>query len=173
MTRISFNPSFGSEYVAAKPANKTTAEERKHNQEKVAAGVGGAAGLSKTATKMAGKRGLKAEAAEHGLQNMMESVERTTRAAKKNTEAAKGLWSTFKANIKFYTNDIIKRLESLKNSKYIGPILNNPVTKKLAAAAGGALAFFVLVTGINKAVKTGSIAVDDFKQQYREYRAAA
>lgn len=173
MASIYFNPSFGSNQQTAQPHKKLTHEERKQKQEQVATGVGGAAGLSTTATKMAGKRGLKAEVAEQSLQHMLENVQRTTNAAKKNAKVAKGLWGTFKANIKYYTNDIIKRLESVKNSKFIGPILNNPVTKKLAAAAGGALAFFVLVTGINKAVKTGAIAVDDFKHQYGEYRSAA
>ena len=175
MTGIRFNPSFGSEQAvqSTAAARKLTPEERKQKQEQVATGVGGAAGLSTTATKMAGKKGLRAEAAEQSLQHMMENVQRTTNAAKKNSRVAKGLWATFKENIKFYTNDIVKRFEAFKNSKFIGPILNNPVTKKLAGVAGGALAFFVLVTGVNKAVKTGALAVDDFKHQYNEYRSAA
>ena len=41
--------------------------ERKEHQEQVAAGVGGAAGLSQT-TKLASKRGLSAEAGEKALQ---------------------------------------------------------------------------------------------------------
>lgn len=169
MAAIHFNPSFGSEYNVTQANKKLSSDDRK---QQVATGVGGAAGLSTTATKMAGKRGLKAEAAEQTLQHMMENVQRTTNIAKRNTKTAKGLWQTFKANIKFYTNDIIKRLESVKNSKLLGPLLNNPVTKKLASAAGGALAFFVLVTGVNKAVKTGSIAFNDFKSQYNEYMNA-
>lgn len=161
MTRICFNPSFGIEQTIQQQ-KKHTPEERKQKQEQVATGVGGAAGLSTTATKMAGKNGLKAEAAEKSLQNMMENVQRTTSAAKKNVKVAKSLWGRFLENIKFYKNDIIKRF----------PIFNHPVTKKVAGAAGGALAFFVLITGINKAVKTGAIAVDDFKHQYHEYKGA-
>ena len=153
-----------------------TPEERKQRQEQVATGVGGAAGLSTQATRMAGKRGLNANAArnaEHQLQNMMEQTQRAMQNVNQNSQVAIGLWANFKSNIKFYTNDIIKRLESLKNTKFIGPIVNSPVTKKLAGAAGGALAFFVLVTGVNKAVKTGAIAVDDFKSQYNDFRTAA
>ncbi len=150
-----------------------TSQERKRTQEQVATGVGGAAGVSATATKVASKRGLSAQAAESQLQKMMAQTQQTMHSANKNAKVVKGLWSTFRANIDFYTKDILKRFESVKNSKFIGPILNNPVSKKLAGAAGGLLAFFVLVTGVNKAVKTGAIAVDDFKTQYSEFRNAA
>ena len=52
-------------------------------------------------------------------------------------------------------------------------LLKVPFTKKVAGFFGGALAFFVLITGVNKAVKTGEIAVDDFKHQLNEMRNAA
>ena len=170
MTEIKINPNIQTK------APRLTPEERKQRQEYVATGVGGAAGLSTQATRMAGKRGLNAQSArsaERQLQNMLESTQRTMGAVNKNAKAAKGLWANFKYNVKFYTKDILTRLDGLKNAKVIGPIINSPITKKMAGFAGGALAFFVLVTGVNKAVKTGSIAVDDFKNQYKEFRAAA
>ena len=71
----------------------------------------------------------------------------------------------------FDKTEIVPLAPRLKNSKFIGPIINSPVTKKLAGVAGGALAFFVLVTGVNKAVKTGAIAVDDFKHQFHEFNS--
>lgn len=143
-------------------------KDNKDRQEKVAAGVGGAAGLTTSATKYASKRGLKAEAGEKALQTMMETVQKTTRTVTKNTENAKGLWTTFKHNIGVYSKDIMTRLSKLKNNKIIGPVVKSPITKKLSFVFGGALAFFVLVTGVNKAIKTGAVAVDDFKHQYSD-----
>lgn len=158
------------------PITPEQREQRKHQQEQVAAGVGGAAGLSTTATKVAGKKGLNSDAAasaEHSLQNFLEKVNHTSKTVTNNAEAATGLWSKFKSNVQIFTQDIIRRLESLKKMKYVRPFIESPITKKLAGFAGGALAFFVLITGVNKAVKTGAIAVDDFKQQYHEFNAAA
>ncbi len=148
-----------------------TPEERKKRQENVATGVGGAAGLTASATKMASKRGLQAQAVEPTLQHMMQTVQNTTNAVNKNQRAARGLWAQYKANIQIYTQDLLKRLKSLKNSKVLGPIINSPITEKAAKFGGGALAFFVLVTGVNKAVKTGALAFDDLKNQYHEYNA--
>ena len=120
-------------------------QNRKEKQEQVAAGVGGAAGLSQT-TKLASKRGLSAEAGEKALQKMMQTTQRTTQSVNKT------------ANVKFYTKDIMTRF---------------PLLRHCAGFLGGALAFFVLVTGVNKAVKTGAIAVDDFKQQINDFKSIA
>ncbi len=144
-----------------------TAAQRKEKSEQVAAGVGGAAGLTTQATKAASRRGLQGEQA---LSNMLETVTKTQQAVNKNTKAATGLWATFKNNIKIYSTDIYARLNKFKNAKFIGTIVNSPITKKVAGFFGGALAFFVLITGVNKAVKTGAIAVDDFKHQYHEMK---
>lgn len=157
--------------INAKTTNPTmTAQQRKEKSEQVAAGVGGAAGLSTSATRMAGKRGLQAE---QQLSNMLETVTKTQQTINKNTKVATGLWGTFKTNIKVYSADILARLNKLKNAKIIGPIIRSPFTKKVAGFFGGALAFFVLITGVNKAVKTGAIAVDDLKNQFNEMRNAA
>lgn len=131
--------------------------ERKEHQEQVAAGVGGAAGLSQT-TKLASKRGLSAEAGEKALQKMMQTTQRTTQSVNKTTGTFSKLWKSFNANVKFYAKDIMTRF---------------PVLKHCAGFLGGALAFFVLVTGVNKAVKTGAIAVDDFKQQIEDFKSIA
>ena len=57
-----------------------TAQQRKEKSEQVAAGVGGAAGLTTSATKMAGKRGLQAE---QSLSNMLGTVTKTQQAVNK------------------------------------------------------------------------------------------
>lgn len=169
MTDITVTPNFQAK-------TPLTPEQRQQRTEQVATGVGGAAGLSSQAAKVARRGSINAGTirnAETQLQHMMEQTQRTMNSVNNNAKAVNGLWSAFKHDIEFYTEDIIKRLESLKNAKFIGPILNSPITKKMAGAAGGALAFFVLITGVNKAVKTGAIAVDDFKNQYSEFKAYA
>ena len=132
-------------------------QNRKEKQEQVAAGVGGAAGLSQT-TKLASKRGLSAEASEKALQKMMQTTQRTTQSVNKTTGTLSKLFKNFNANVKFYTKDIMTRF---------------PLLRHCAGFLGGALAFFVLVTGVNKAVKTGAIAVDDFKHQINDFKSIA
>jgi hypothetical protein len=141
-------------------------------KEQVATGVGVGAGLNQ-AGKFLGKRALKANGAmgqvaqaENSLQTMMTNVNRVTQTARRNAQVTEGLWATFKSNIKFYTKDIMTRLESLKGVKFVGKIVNSPIAKKGASVVGGALAFFVLVTGLSKAAKTGQIAIDDFQNKY-------
>lgn len=146
------------------------AQQRQENQEKVAAGVGGAAGLTTSATKMASKRGLQAQTGERAYQQATRMLTETNKAVINSSEKATSLWNTFKTNIKIYSNDIIKKLQKFKDSKFIGPIVKSPIIKKVAGFFGGALAFFVLVTGINKAFKTGELAFDDLKHQYNEMR---
>lgn len=145
-------------------------QEHKDKSEQVAAGVGGAAGLSTTATKFASKQGLRAQSAEKALQQGMETVTNANRAIQKNKKAVTGLWGSFKNNIGKFSNDIARRLDNFKNSKFIGPLIKSPVTKALSKFLGGALAFFVLTTGVVKACRTGAIAFDDFKNQYNEMR---
>lgn len=146
----------------------TSAEERKDNREKVAAGAGGAAGVTGTAAKAITKRAAQIESKEQLFQQGMAKVNRTCHTITKNTQEAEGLFATFRVNIRRYTDDIIRRLSKLQDSTILGPIIKSPVTKKAASICGGALAFFVLVTGVNKAVRNGAIAVDNIKNQYHE-----
>lgn len=142
MVALSVDINKGIETPYHKPLTQAQIQERKERKEQVAAGVGGAAGLSTTATKYASRKGLKAEAGEHVLQQMMQTVTNTTNAVNKNTEAAQGLWATFRSNIKMYTKDIMTRLEHLKNSKFIGPIINSPVTKKTCRSCRWSISIF-------------------------------
>lgn len=148
-----------------------TQEERVERRENVATGVGGAAGLTASATKMASRRGVKARTGEQVLQGMMTQVTNTTRAVNQNTKVATGLWAKFKHNITAYTQDILKRLDTLKSNKFIGRIIESPLTKKAAGVFGAGLAFFVLVTGVNKAFKTGAVAYGDLKYQLDDLKS--
>ena len=42
--------------------------------------------------------------------------------------------------------------------KFIGPIVKSPVMKGVAGIFGGAMAFFALVTGLDKAYRNGKLA---------------
>lgn len=156
-----------------RPQPQYTPEQRQQRKEQVATGVGGAAGLSATATRYAGKKGLKAQAGEEILGRMTAQVSNGIKTVNQTQEVATGFITTFKNNLKMYTKSIMDQLAKFKDSKFIGPIVKSPITKRFSALAGGLLAFFVLVTGVNKAFKNGEIAVDDLKSQYKNYRNAA
>lgn len=160
MTRIS----------AISSQTPTMTTQQRENQEKVAAGVGGVAGLSTSATKMAGKKGLQTQVGEKAYQNTIHMLTETNKAVINSSEKVTGLWNTFKNDIKRFSNDIITKLQKFKDSKFIGPIIKSPIIKNIAGFLGGALAFFVLVTGINKAFNTGELAFDDLRHQYNEMR---
>lgn len=147
---------------------KHSSTYQKDKSEQVAAGVGGAAGITTSASKFASKQGLKAQAAEKVLQQGMETVTNANKTIQKNKKVVTGLWGTFKKNIGKYSNDISKRIGKFKDSKIIGPIIRSNVTKSLSKALGGILAFFVFTTGIVKAFRTGAIALDDMKKQFQE-----
>jgi len=152
---------------------QVNSDQHKQRQEQVATGVGGTAAATTTATKYASRRGLKAQTGEKFLGEMSTQVANGIKTVNNAQETATGFIASFKHNFKMYTASIMEHLNHFKNSKFIGPIIKSPITRKLSALAGGALAFFVLVTGVNKAFKTGQIAVDDFKSQYRDYKNAA
>lgn len=152
-----FNPLTDQYPGTSKKNNKT---------EQVAAGVGGAAGISASATQMAGKRGLT-------LQKMMAKVTSTAEKVTQNTEKATTLWGKFKNNTKIFTKDILARYKALENSKFIGAIVKNPIVKKSASVFGGGLAFFVLITGVNKAAGTYVDAAGDIKKKVQTIRTAA
>lgn len=153
--------------IGAKP---TTSAQRREKGQQVAADVGAAAAVTTTATKAASKRAMKAEST---LNQMMNTVTAANRTATKNAEEVKGLWAAFRANMTQYTNQIMGGFERFKNRRIIGAIIKSPVTKGLTKVLGGALAFFVLVSGVNKAIKTGKIAVDDLQNQLNEFNRSA
>ena len=148
---------------------RTTASEnqRKETQEKVAVGAGGAAGVTGTAAKAVSKRAATLEAKEKMLQEGMVNIKNTYRNFQ-TIQESKGFFPAFKNSVRKYADDIIMRLSKLKNAKIIGPIVKSPVTKAFANIGGGFLAFFVLVTGVSKAFRTGTEAIDKFKQFFNK-----
>ena len=145
-------------------------EQRKQKQEQVATGIGGAAGVTATATRYAGKKGLQAQAGEKLLGELTGQVSQGIKGVNEAQEVATGLIGAFKKNLKMYTASIMEHLAKFKDTKFIGAIIKSPVTRKLSALAGGVLAFFVLFTGVNKAFENGQVAVEDLKNQFKEYK---
>ena len=131
------------------PINPTQSQQKKEKTEK-AATVVGSTGFVATATKYASKQGLKAEAGEKVLQTMMEKSQQAARITSKGIKESTGFIAKFKKNMKLFSGDFMEIAAKLKNNKILGPIVKNPITKKLAGAFGGVMAFFVLVTGVSK-----------------------
>lgn len=140
----------------------------REKKEEVATGVGATAGITASATKAAGKRGLQTQAAEKTLGQVLDTAQTTSRNISQNTKEVTGLWKTFKENISKYTDQLRGYTNKFKDTKFVGAIIKSPVTKYLTKFFGGALAFFVLVTGVSKAIRTGAIAVKDLKTQYND-----
>jgi len=138
---------------------------KKDTQQQVTAGVGGAAGINATAQRMASKRGL--SRGESLLQKMMSNVSKNTSTIQEGST----LWSKFKYNTHFYANHIMKKMNGLESTKFIGKIIKSPIVKKSASLFGGALAFFVLVTGVNNTIETTTNAAKNYKQQYERFSA--
>lgn len=136
--------------------------QRQERREQVAVGVGGAAGVAKSATTYAGKKGLKATA----IESTLSTVNTATRELSQSASKIDKMWFQLKKYNAMFTNDIRKRLTTISNSKVAKALLESPVARNVTGAIGGALAFFVVATEINKSVKTGELAVQDFKEKY-------
>jgi len=143
-------------------------------KQEVAAGVGAigagtVAGVQKSATMAAGKRAM---AAEGKFAQTLDRIIETSRKATEGTKKANSMLSGLKLNAAKYTKDILTRLGTLQNKKVIGPVVKM-VKGPFAAFFGGALAFFVLITGVAKTIQTGTVAANDIKHQYADMKTAA
>lgn len=135
------------------------AQKRKQTTENVATGVG----VTGYATRYAGKKGI--------LGSMLGKTNATMHVANAEIRQATTLIGRFTQNTKFYTKKIINFLANYENSKILGPIVKNPIIKKCAGGFGTVMAFFVLITGVRKAVENGSSVLDRAKHKY-DYFAA-
>lgn len=143
------------------PFSASVQDSRK-KQEQAAAGVGGAAGVAAT-TKAAGKWAMKREEGASILADTYTKVGKAINKANDGKEVTDGLIAMFKKNMVKYSQSVEKLLMQLKNKPIIAPIIKSPVTHKLSACAGGAMAFFVLATGLSKAYRDGGTAIEDIK----------
>lgn len=133
-----------------------TPEQRQRRQQtqEVAVGVGAAGVTAQVGT----ARGTM-------LRNMYERVVKTHKLAAQNNEIATGIWANLVRNTKRFSNHAMTKLKAFENTKFIGPIIKSPITKKLTGIFGGVTAVFVLISGLSEASKNGKITVADIKQR--------
>lgn len=99
------------------------------------------------------------------LRDWFSRLTTTTKTTRQNAPEVIGLFGKFKKNVGMFTASIINKAMKFKDMKFIGPIINSPVTKGVASFLGVGMAFFALVTGIDKAYRNGKIAVSDIKDK--------
>lgn len=139
--------------------SQVQAQRRRKTTETVATGVG----VTGYATRYASKRGI--------LGSMLGRTNQTMHIANSEIKQATTLFGKFSANAKYFTQKIIKFFSNYENSRIIGPIVKNPIVQKCAGGFGTIMAFFVLVTGVRKAIESGSSAISNAKHRY-DYFAA-
>lgn len=136
----SINPANLISQYQSKP-KKVSSEKKEEIRDGVV--TGGAVGAGYTAVR---KNAL----------NMIKETESACKAGKaaaaaRAANAAKGgagLFAGLKNNAKVITKNLITRLDAIKTSKYIKPIINNKLTRAACGAFGGFLAVCILISGI-------------------------
>lgn len=145
------NPIFTANIINADTSNK------KETGQHVAEGVGVTGVVSHQARRYATKKTV--------LNNMMENVSNAARLTSQNAREATTLWGKFQINITRFTKDITARVMKFQDMKFIGPIIKSPVMKGACSIFGFTMAAFALVTGINKAMENGKLALNDINQK--------
>ncbi len=128
--------------------------QRRHETQEIAVGVGAAGVTAHVGT----SRGTM-------LRNMYERIIKTSKLTAQNNEIATGIWAKLVRDTKKFGSHAFKWLKSFENTKFIGPIIKSPITKKLTGVFGGVTAVFVLISSLGEASKNGKIAVSDLKEK--------
>lgn len=126
--------------------------------ENAAAGVGAAGATAAYASQRAASNGVWATVGNSASKATQISKE-TALAIRKSSEHMskfKKLIELFKYKKAQYIGDFTKLASRVKNMKYVGAVLNNPITQKVGAAFSGVMAFFVLVPSVMNMVDTAS-----------------
>ncbi|MBP3820899.1 hypothetical protein J6G99_04560 [bacterium] len=141
------------QYINATPEQKARHQEK---AQEVAAGTGVAGAASYQAKRYATKQ---------TLNGMFTKVTEASKIAHQNTKVASGLWGKFKYDIGRFSTSIMNQVAKFENMKIIGPIIKSPIMKGTANCFGIGMAFFALVTGLDKAYRNGKFAVLDLKEK--------
>ena len=118
--------------------------------ENAAVGVGAAGATAAYASRKAASKGVWAtvgNTASKATQMTQKTLDTMTMASK-NVGWFKRLGAAFRLKKAAYIQDFTKLADKVKNVKFIGAVLNNPIAKKAGSAFGGVMAFFVLVPSI-------------------------
>ena len=137
--------------------NSNQYDSSRQKKEAAAVGVGGAAGIAGSSKIVSNVK--KGEPVFNGA---VKTLKNFVSSFNKNSGTSHKLLSNFKSNVVKFSADIMRRLEKYNGSK-LGKLIKLPVAKGLSTVIGGVLAFFVLVTGVNKAIDTGELAVGNMK----------
>ena len=134
-------------------------QKRRETTQNVATGVG-AAGVTAQATTYASKQGVYAR-----FKGFLGTTTKTAKTLERNSAEVTGLWNKFFRDIKIFSADAMARISKYKEWKFIGPIVKSPVAKAATGVFGATMAFFVLVSGVQKAVDNGRLALNDLHRR--------
>lgn len=131
-----------------------------------------ATGVTATASYVGKSSMKKAVLSEKNVKTTIDGIKTTTRTINNNVGLIERLARKFHIDYKTFNLDLTKRLAKLKDVKYIAPIVKSPIAKGAVASVSGALAFFVLVTGLKDAANNSAVAINDLKHKYDDVFAA-
>ncbi len=140
--------------------NRRIVSQEKKDDIRDGAVVGGAAGAGYSAAR----------------NNVMKSIKDAESACKAGKAAAaakvaknsSGLFAGFKNNAKVLTQKLVTKLDNIKASKYIKPIINNRATRFACGIFGGILAGCVLISGIGTLYSNTTKIVEHYVPRYAE-----
>ncbi len=135
--------------LAVNPVSFTSNNNSRSKTEQAATGVGAAGATTAYASQVASKRGVFAQFSATGRNlNQLSKEANDALAAARKVKGFGGLGKLFNAKRLKFTADAMKFCDKFKNLKFIGKVMNNPITKKLGGAFGSTMAFFVLVPSV-------------------------
>ncbi len=100
------------------------------------------------------------------MRNVSAETKEALQFAQKTGQEAKGLWAGLSKNAKRFTDAIIDWGHTVKANRFIKPILESGVYKRTAGLIGGAVAFFVFVTGVGNMTKKVVNGVQDRSDKF-------
>lgn len=128
-------------------------KEDKKTEKKIIAGGGTVAGTATIARANAAKNGFNIVNETKKISEGMKGVQTATSTATNVAKKTVGLWGKVKENAAWATNKIIKWGESLKNAKYIKPLINSKAFRFSAGALGYGFGLVTLISGLSDIAK--------------------
>lgn len=135
-------------------------QKRRETTQNVATGVG-AAGVTAQATTYASKQGVYGR-----FKGILGTTTQTAKTIERNSAEVTGLWNKFFRDMKLFSADAMARISKYKELKFIGPLIKSPVMRGATSVFGATMAFFVLVSGVQKAVDNGRLALNDMHRKF-------
>lgn len=141
----------------ASPERQSKVSERKREEIRDGVVAGGAAGAGYTAVKKNTLTMLK-ETEAACKAGKAAAAARAANAAKAGT----GLFAGLKNNARVLTQRLVTKLDAVKTSKFIKPIINNKLTRFGCGVVGGVLAACILVSGLGTLYHNSVKIVDHY-----------